>query len=392
MIRFLVGALALALGTFPAVAQSLDDLNIQFHGYATQGFLYTNDNNMYTARTSDGSPAWTEAVVNLTAQPMAKLRIGAQGRFFLLGNYGDGQSVTLDWASADYKFNDRFGVRVGKVKTPWGLFNEVQDIDPSYIWNLLPQSIYPLADRAGYLTHYGGIVYGTLNLHSAGKLEYRGWGGEGYYPSNDGYYKDSAESGYALPDDIHGVLFGGALHWKTPFRGLMVGASDLRDNRWSAVQTYTSTSSTATGSYTLTPNSQPNFFAMYDRDKIMVAFEYERSWGDTINLFPTAPAAAFSARNDDRSEYGMATYKVSPKLTAGAYWSGNSDHQAPLNFQRYSKDWVISGRYDFNQFLYAKAEQHFIHGAGISQIYDLTLNSDLKPNTRLTALKIGVSF
>jgi hypothetical protein len=36
MTRLLAGAFALALGAIPLAAQSLDDLNIQIHGYATQ--------------------------------------------------------------------------------------------------------------------------------------------------------------------------------------------------------------------------------------------------------------------------------------------------------------------------------------------------------------------
>jgi hypothetical protein len=368
------------------IAQSLDDLNIQFHGYATQGFLYTTQNNIFTTESSNGSPAWTEAVLNLTAQPESKLHIGFQGRYFLLGNYGN--AITLDWASADYKFNDQFGVRFGKVKTPWGLFNEIQDIDPAYVWTLLPQGIYPLADRTAYLTHIGGIVYGTLDAHRAGKLEYRAWAGEGIYPGNDGYYVSQAEAGYNLPNDIHGALYGAALHWKTPLRGLMVGASDLTDETWSAVQTLNTGTATLTGSYTLPANSQPNYFAKYERDKFMVAFEYERNWGNETTAFPAIAASA--VRNDDRSLYTMATYKVTPKFTAGAYNSQNSDHQADLGSDRYSKDWVLSGRYDFNQFLYAKAEQHFIDGTGLG--YDTTLNPNLQPNTRLTALKMGVTF
>src|ERR1700679_2061704 len=176
MNRLFVGALALALGTLPAGAQSLDDLNIQIHGYATQGFLYTTQNNILTTSSSNGSPAWTEAVVNVGAQPIPKLRIGVQARYFLLGNFGN--AITLDWAAADYKFDDRFGVRFGKVKTPSGLFNEVQDIDPSYMWSLLPQGVYPIASRNSVLAHYGGVVYGTFKLgQEFGSLEYRGWGG-----------------------------------------------------------------------------------------------------------------------------------------------------------------------------------------------------------------------
>jgi hypothetical protein len=129
MNRLLVGALALAMASIPGTAQSLDDLNIQIHGYATQGFLYSTQNNVFTTHSSNGSPAWSEAVMNVSAQPIPKLRIGVQARYFLLGNFGD--SITLDWAAADYKVNEKFGVRFGKVKIPTNLFNETQDIDPS---------------------------------------------------------------------------------------------------------------------------------------------------------------------------------------------------------------------------------------------------------------------
>jgi len=76
MNRRLAGALAVILTAIPVGAQSLDDLNIQIHGYATQGFLYTTNNNAFTTKSSDGSPAWTEALVNITSQPIPKLRFG----------------------------------------------------------------------------------------------------------------------------------------------------------------------------------------------------------------------------------------------------------------------------------------------------------------------------
>ncbi len=83
-------------------------------------------------KSSNGSPAWIEAVLNVSAVPTPKLRVAVQARYALLGTSGN--AITLDWAAADYKVNDRFGVRFGKVKTPWGLFNETQDIDSSYMW------------------------------------------------------------------------------------------------------------------------------------------------------------------------------------------------------------------------------------------------------------------
>jgi hypothetical protein len=117
MKKILVGAIALALGAGAhAFAQSLDDLNIQIHGYAAQGFLYTTNNNMLTTHSSDGSPAWTEAVLNIGAQPIPKLRVAVQGRYFLLGNFGN--EITLDWAAADYRADERFGVRFAQGQDP----------------------------------------------------------------------------------------------------------------------------------------------------------------------------------------------------------------------------------------------------------------------------------
>jgi hypothetical protein len=86
----------------------------------------------------------------------------------------------------------------------------------------------------------------------------------------------------------------------------------------------------------------------------------------------------------------MASYKVMDKLTAGAYDSQYFGKSDPLGPARYSKDWAISARYDFNQFLYAKAEQHFIDGTALS--YDAAMNPILQPNSKLTVLKLGVSF
>jgi hypothetical protein len=157
--RVLAAAAMFALGATVAVAQSLDDLNLQIHGYATQGFIYSTTNNWNTTDSTEGTAAWTEAVVNLTVEPQPKLRIGVQARYFLLGNFGN--EITIDWAQADYKVNEKFGLRVGKVKSPTGLLNETQDIDPVQLWVLLPQSIYPISSRSSILSHYGGMVYGA---------------------------------------------------------------------------------------------------------------------------------------------------------------------------------------------------------------------------------------
>jgi hypothetical protein len=389
VIRFLIAASMLLFASASASAQSMDDLNLQIHGYATQGFLYTTNNNILTTSSSDGSPAWTETVVNVSAQPTPKLRVTVQARYFLLGNFGN--TITLDYALADYKISDRFGLRFGKVKTPSGLFNEIQDIDPSYMWSLLPQSIYPIASRNSLLSHYGGAVYGTLPLSSKlGKLEYRGWGGERSIGTDDGYLLSERELGIVLPNGLDAVAYGAALHWKTPLPGFMIGASLNHENASSNVIVDTIPGYGAfNGAFQLKSLDIPNYFASYEKQKLMLAGEFTRL---PVNATIQVPGVfAQSQKIDYRGWYGMASYKLTDKLSVGMYDSQFFDHQAVLGPARYSKDWAISGRYDFNQFLYAKAEQHFINGTALS--YDTDLNPGIiKPVTKLTILKIGVSF
>jgi hypothetical protein len=385
MNRLLAAAMVLALGVIPATAQSLEDLNIQIHGYATQGFLYTTNNNLFTTSSSNGSPAWTEAVINVSAQPIPKLRVGVQARYFLLGNFGN--DITLDWADADYKVNDKFGVRFGKVKIPNNLFNETQDIDPSYMWALLPQGVYTLPDRNSMLSQYGGAVYGTLKLgENLGKVEYRGWGGYQVIAGSDGYWIGLREAGMNLPNGLSGTDTGAALHWKTPLTGLMIGGSDIRRPAWSSPLTF----GTLTGSMDVKAFNEWAVFGIYEKNKFMIAGEYNKLAPRITLNFPNLPIP-FPV--DKRQWYGMASYKVTGKLTAGTYDSQQINHALSLSTgpARFSKDWVISGRYDFNQYLYAKAEEHFIDGT--DNYYDANLNpGGLRPTSKLTAFKIGVSF
>lgn len=381
MRRFIVilATLMFSLATATLSAQSLDDLNIQIHGYAAQGFLYTTHNNIFYADSTNGSPAWTEAVVNLTAQPTPKLRIGVQARYSLLGTSGN--AITLDWAAGDYKVNDKLGVRFGKVKTPWGLFNETQDIDPSYMWVLLPQSIYDITTRNADLAHFGAVVYGTLKLDpKIGKLEYRGWGGEALIPTNDGQFADLIAAGNGPLSPFTYVISGGALHWITPVTGLMVGASDSKANQ--------GTATLISGSETFASWNNLSYFAKYEKDKLMVAWEWNRQASPGTLKILGQPASSISS--DPRAWYGMASYKITEKLSAGVYDSQVFDHDAPLGPDRYTKDWTVSGRYDISQFIYLKAEQHFIEGTSLS--FESTNNTVLQPTSRLTALKVGVTF
>lgn len=382
----LVSALLLAPGLTVAVAQdssAFDDLNLQIHGYATQAVVYSNHNNWNTTNSTNGSAAWTEAVVNLSVRPESRLRLGVQARYSLLGDYGD--KIILDWAVAEYKVNEQFGFRVGKVKTPSALFNEVQDIDPAYLWILLPQSVYPVSSRNATLADFGGVLFGSVPLGERfGKLDYRAYGGERVIPSDEGRFDAEKAAGVTLPSGLKGPSYGGSLRWRTPLPGLMFGAAEgseapsgpaLYGPLQGTVKTY--------------PINYPFFFAQYEHRGIMLAGEYNRI-ADTAQLaFPPYPAIVNSS--DSRNFYVMASYKLLSKLNAGAYYSSSRDYDIPQGPARYQKDWTLSVRYDFDNFLYLKAEQHFVDGTLIG--FSTSNNpGGLSETSRMSLLRLGVSF
>jgi hypothetical protein len=372
----------LALTAIRLPAQSMDDLNIQLHGYATQGFLYSNHNSWNGTDSQNGSAAWTEAVINVSAQPDSKLRIGVQARYFLLGDYGN--TITLDWAQADYRVNEKLGFRVGKVKSPFGLLNETHDIDPAHLWALLPQSNYPIASRNSLLSHYGGVVYGAIPLGERfGKLEYRGFAGMRILPGSDGFFQTIRDAGMTLPNGIRGSVLGATLAWKTPLSGLRIGASEDHEHNSGEA-----TLGGMQGTLENRPFQIPYFFGEYEKKRLAFSGEYERVRLNSVFQFSALPTFTFPI--DFRAFFVTGSYKVSSKFSAGAYYSSTTNHKAPLGSARYLRDWTVATRYDFNPYLYAKAEQHFIHGTAVG--FNASDNPSLQPTTRMTILKLGVSF
>src|SRR5262252_9612711 len=104
---------------------------VQVHGFFTQGFVYTDQNNWLTMNTSAGSGAMTDMGLNVSSRFTEKLRVGAQVYDRNLGKLGRWHP-SLDWAVVDCRFANWLGVRGGKVKTTFGLYNDSQDLDFMY--------------------------------------------------------------------------------------------------------------------------------------------------------------------------------------------------------------------------------------------------------------------
>ena len=148
---------------------AFDMEGISVHGYISQGYLKSDDNN-FLASTDDGTFEFTELGFNVSKK-FEKVRIAFQFLSRDLGEFGN-NDIELDWTLGEYYFKDYLGLRIGKIKMPMGLYNQGRDVDMLRIPVLLPSSVYDEGSRDIYNTVQGAEIYGVFNALFVGELDY----------------------------------------------------------------------------------------------------------------------------------------------------------------------------------------------------------------------------
>jgi hypothetical protein len=382
---------------------------VQVHSFASQGFAYSNDNNYLTMKTSKGSFAMTEGGINISSQLTDRFRIGAQVYARNIGSLGDWHP-TLDWASADYKFKDWFGIRGGKVKTALGLYNDTQDMDFLRTSVLLPQAVYPTDLRDATIGHLGGDIYGAVGLKRLGSLSYTVYAGQRNDTQYGGYLYLLRDRGIFMTS-YGGLQYGADLKWTTPLEGLLLGASHMREEISGhgtgkcspAVPVNCSEwNSRTNGQYEEHSNKdQTNFvFGQYARGNLKVDAEYRRYWRDQ-RVFNDS----YSVAADTRGWYTAGAYRLSRRFELGGYYS-----RFTSTWKRASAPWqldtslpdhhvydkVVSARFDLARYWNVKVEGHFMEGYGGNQspngFYTVNNPQGLKPKTNLLLVRTGWNF
>jgi len=392
----------LAILAFSVVLHAQDfklgSRTVQVHGFGSQGFAYTNNNNFLTMNTSHGSPALTEAALNLSMPVSDKFRVGGQGYLRKIGSLDDFRPQ-LDWAYGDYKFAPWFGVRAGKVKTALGLYNDTQDMEFLHTWALLPQGVYPTDLRSTFIAHTGGDVYGRIPLKKLGKLDYTAYAGTRSFDNRGGYFYYSEDAGFDI-QTINGHTEGWDLRWKTPVKGLMLGTSWVNNTMHRAGK-YISGPFIGT-KYTIDANPERPWvgYGEYSRGKWEFSSEYRNTNQFTDILLMNTSSPTVSHRNKCiEAWFATAAYRVTPKLQVGYYHSNMhvDNPRVPTNLDsNHIRDEVVTGRYDINRFWTVKAEGHFMDGYGDTYLaqgfYTRDNTAGLKPKTDLLVLRGSFNF
>jgi hypothetical protein len=344
-----------------------DPSAVQVHAFVSQGYIKTSENN-YLAQSERGSTEFAEAGINVTKAIGDRLRLGVQLFTRDLGPIGN-YDAKFDWFYLDYRLTDYLGLRAGRVKIPFGLYNDINDVDAARVTILLPQSVYSTRNRDYLLAQTGAELYGYLPMGGAGALDYRVYGGT--------IFVEISPRATVLIQDINiPYVVGGRLLWETPLTGLRVGGSVQALRLDATVAPPADAPMGVTGGSARVPAVLWVASAEYIGDHLSLAAEYGR-WHTKIesNTALVPPARATQERF-----YVMGAYRLRPWITPGLYISAlypNVDSREGRAAYQHALAGTL--RFDITANWLFKLEAHGMHGTAE---LDRTLNG----NAPLSAL------
>lgn len=356
-------------------AHAFDPESIQIHGFASTGYLRSDHNN-YLVQSKEGSFEFNEAGLNFSAVLTNDIRIGMQLFSHDIGEIGNNE-VALDWAFLDYQHSNTFGIRVGKIKGPFGLYNEIQDYDMLYTSILLPQGIYNKYGRETFIAYQGIGIYGFVNLGSSGRLGYDLYGGTTNIDPDGGYSKLITLDQTRFKSARIDYITGGKLTWYAPLKGLLLTTTLV-----TAEATYYNTAVNYPVEITtlLDRSLFSVFSAEFSHERFTLAGEYYRFASpvkqtqdrSAMNM-PDPPVE--TSRRSEESFYLKVSYLLTDWFECGTYYSvffndmhdryGREIDPGKKSYSVWQKDWAVSLRWDLTDAWLVKLEYHYIEGTGL---------------------------
>lgn len=385
--------------TMPLLLHAVDlkvaDQTLQIHGFASQGFAYSNQNNFLTMKTSKGSGAMTDFGANVTLQLTDKLRVGAQIYDRNIGQLG-GWRPQLDYAYIDYRLKDWLGFRGGRVKTKLGLYTSTQDADFLRTWALLPQAVYPTDLRSSTIAHDGVDIYGEIPLRRAGSLTYTLYAGARPTDTRSGQYFQYEDAGFTSIK-VKGSMAGADLQWSAPISGLTVGVSQVFQKEHQHQNWMLGPFTGIAGPYHSTAA-----YGEYNRGRLQFAGEYRRNTRslDLRNFLPFK----YVRNLNETGWFASASFRVNKVVSVGTYHSRYTVDEPvvqdasvpPPDSANHIFDQAVTVRFDLTRFWNVKVEGHFMDGTGDPYsphgFYQRVNPTGTQPTTNMLVVRTGWNF
>lgn len=355
--------------------------NLQIHGFASQSWLKSSDNNFFGKSSSDsGSFDFREIGLNASMRPINNLQFSVQGISRWAGKGSPG-NIRLDYGFIDYTYYSReagqLGIRLGRMKNPLGFYNDTRDVPFTRPTILLPQSIYFDRTRKLALAADGVHMYGEYRS-DIGDFSFQGGV---VRPLVRGTEAEAAVFGrqffgHLTPEisyvgrvnyDLDGSRLRFAISATQLNMGFSPGAGDILKG----------------GTVQFTPLV---FSAQYNAERWSITSEYALRHLEYKNFGPGLPNMSFSGE----SYYFQGAYRFTPEWEGivrydvlytdstdpnGTKWAAAGPGRHAYN--RFAKDITVGLRWNITPELMVRAEYHRVNGTAWLSTLDNPVPGDL---------------
>lgn len=335
--------------------------SVQIHGFASQSYLHTSDNNFFGHTTNMGSLDFTEMGINGSWRPVPQLQTSMQVVYRRAGRTDD-QDLRIDFGFVDYAAvsdaEHLWGIRAGRVVNPYGLYNDTRDMPFTRPSILLPQSIYFDIDRNLALSSDGIQLYGE---HRTDFGDFQLQFNSGFSRASDPFWKPFLDSKI-----VNGELsWIGRLMYEWEGGKVRLGVSSGELNigyKPRSLPPHTRSSSLSAAPIL--------FSAQYNEEDWSLTSEYAIRQSTFQNF--GSPDLNFIGE----SYYVQGTYRFTTEVEGfvryDVYYANRADRNGQkaaastggAAYDNYAKDLAVGFRWDVTPSIMLRTEYHYINGTG----------------------------
>ena len=342
---------------FPAPAASMQE-SIQIHGFGGWAYGHTDGNKCAVGK-ENGTYNNSYFALNVSAFPYEKFSANVQT---LWRTSDEGLEMEFDYAFAEWAFFKWLKLRIGKVKSPFGLYTEIFDVGTLRPFYLLPRAVY---GSPGMVTksYYGAGLTGSYRVGPGWRIHYDLYGGQLHLQdySVTGLEEDARIGVLMVFED----MIGGRVMVDAPLEGLRFGGSLYNgQGEVSFDDPYLAGFASFSGRY-----NTYNASAEYATDCISVRAEYvdlrKTEEGDKINF---------------RGYYIEAAYLFLEQFQVAALFNHQKldleMEEIPIDFPdqiEKHKEYAVGFNYWFTPLFVVKLSYHHIEGNPQSEPKGMTL-------------------
>jgi len=370
--------------------------NVQIHGFFSQALFSSSGNHIYGKSRNSVSAGLTELGLNISYQPFNALSFSAQGLYRRAGAINP-SSVRLDYAFADYAFfrykQGQMGMRGGRVKNPWGFYNELRDVAFTYPTILLPllyfersRNLYLAMDGGQFYANYSAnfgtigfkINYGLMDVKDPELLKVISPSAEGHLASRPDLVTqltyETQDGGYRFAISYADVIM--------------------------RYQTAGGTDPVFTGDPVI---KSLMFSGQYNHEKFSFTGEYALQWNILTN-FTGVNGIIPDRRHAPQHWYVQAEYRFLDNLQGTVRYDSTLENLSDKVGKKFhaatglpaalmfTQDIVVGLRWDITHFWMLRAEYHRMHGASTVSLLENSDILNLATDWNIYALQMSYRF